>query len=114
MDANEKKTWLKVFIVIIIVAVGLLLFFNFFGSGIMDDEMMGDGMMGGMMGFGWLFMLLPVILVVVLIYALLGRESHDKSSDYESENPLHILKQRYARGNISREDYLRIKKDLYG
>jgi len=108
MDDNEKKIWLKVFIVIIILVGGFLLLFNLFGS-----EMMGDGMMGGMMGFGWLFMLLPIILVAILIYALFNRDSNDTSSNYESENPLDILKQRYASGNISREDYLRIKKDLY-
>ena len=107
MDDNEKKTWLIILIFIIIVAVGLFLFFDVFGSG-----MMGDGMMGGMMGFGWLFMLLPVILVAILIYTLLGRESHDTSSNSESEDPMYILKQRYASGQLSREDYLRIREDI--
>jgi putative membrane protein len=78
--------------------------------------MMGWG--GWMIPWGWI---LIVILVVILIYALAGqgrqRPSEPSSrSDEERklalETPLDILKKRYARGEISREDFEQMKKDL--
>ena len=65
--------------------------------------------MGGMMGFGWLFMFLPVILIIVIIYALLDR---DTVSYYDGEDPMQVLERRYAIGEISRNEYRRIKDDI--
>jgi len=65
--------------------------------------------------WGWI---LIVILVVILIYALAVRPGqHPPSPSSEShgeETPLDILKKRYARGEISREDFEQMKKDLSG
>jgi len=104
MEENEKNRWLKVFFALLIVVISFVLFISLSGYGIM-----GGGMMGGMMGSGWLFMLLPVILIIVLIYALPDRDS---VSYYDGENPMQVLEGRYANGEISRNEYLKIKDDL--
>ncbi len=79
-------------------------------------DMMGWG--GWMIPWGWI---LIVILVVVLIYALAGRGGHRPSDpsrgshmeeQQDLETPLNIVKKRYARGEISREDFEQMKKDL--
>jgi putative membrane protein len=79
-------------------------------------DMMGWG--GWMIPWGWI---LIIILIVVLIYALAGRgmqRPHDfpggsyKGERQDPETPLDILKKRYARGDISREEFEQMKKDL--
>ena len=104
MEENERNSWFKVFIVLLLVVIGFVLFISFFGFGLV-----GGGMMGGMMGFGWPFILLPVILIVVIIYAILDK---DTVSNYHGEDAQQILERRYANGEISRSEYLKIKDDL--
>jgi putative membrane protein len=104
LEENERNSWFKVLIVLLLVVLGFAFFVNFLGFG-----MTNVGMMGGMMRFGWGFLLLPVILIIVLIYALLDRNS---VSYYEGENPMQVLERRYANGEISRNEYLKIKEDL--
>ncbi len=79
-------------------------------------DMMGWG--GWMIPWGWI---LIVILVVILIYALAGRGGQRPSEPSRGshvgekedlETPLDILKKRYARGEISREDFEQMKKDV--
>ncbi|MBC8414665.1 MAG: SHOCT domain-containing protein [Nitrospira sp.] len=64
------------------------------------------------MGFGWFFMmafwLLVILGVIYLISSLLGKGKNTK----KSENTLEILNQRYARGDISRAEYIEKKNDL--
>jgi len=66
------------------------------------------------MGFGMVFMLLFWILVILGIVVLIrwlmmqpsqGRGSRDKA-------PLEIVQERYARGEIDREEYEQKKRDL--
>lgn len=74
-----------------------------------------NGMGGGWgMGFGGPFMLLFWVLVIVAVVVLVkwlvdqsgaGTGSRDKS-------PLGILRERYARGEINREEYEQKRRDL--
>ncbi|MHB0876074.1 MAG: SHOCT domain-containing protein [Anaerolineae bacterium] len=77
-----------------------------------------------MMGTGgWLVMLLLglalVVLVVVLVIALIAAASRGRSGTtagpmvHESA-ALSAARERYARGEISREEFLRIRDDLEG
>ena len=79
----------------------------------------GPGMMGGYgmgWGFGWFFMLLWWALIiagiVVLVRWLAGtsRDSHNIAG----KTALDILKERYARGEINRETYEQMRRDLTG
>ena len=80
---------------------------------------MGRGMMGGydmMYGYGWIYMLLGILFMVgiVLLIVWLVRQSgagNAGSSDRE-ETALDILKKRYAKGEIDKEEFERMKRDL--
>ncbi|MFO7680135.1 MAG: SHOCT domain-containing protein [Chloroflexota bacterium] len=72
--------------------------------------------MGG--GFGWggwivggLVMLLFLCALVVLIYFIV-RSSSSSQSGGGSNDALEILKQRYARGDISKAEYDEMRRDL--
>ncbi|KAA0258821.1 hypothetical protein FHQ18_02405 [Deferribacter autotrophicus] len=74
---------------------------------------------GGGYGFGflgifnmiiWLVILIAVIYAVFyLIKGLASNKSIEKSSSYEA---LNTLKQRYAKGEITKEEFLSMKRDL--
>lgn len=58
-----------------------------------------------MMGFG---LLLPIVLIVVLAYALGWLPARNESRDRQNapgRDALEILRQRYARGEIDREEF---------
>jgi putative membrane protein len=62
----------------------------------------------GMGGFMWLFWLVPIILIVFAVKFF----SDQSGRSNMTETPLEILKKRYARGEINKEDFERLKKDL--
>ncbi|MDD5711781.1 MAG: SHOCT domain-containing protein [Smithellaceae bacterium] len=70
---------------------------------------------GPMMGYGWhwggfmmVFWILIIILIAYLIYGLVK----GKGPGQVSETPLDILKKRYARGELTKEEFEQMKKDL--
>ena len=75
----------------------------------------GYGFMGWMpfMGFFWLVILLLIGAAVMGIFR--GPSAHDRSEKWERRSPgLAILEERYARGEINREEYLQKKSDILG
>lgn len=83
------------------------------------DGGMGSWMMGnwGMGWFGMIVMLLfwgLIIAALVLLIRWLIQNTGDKgrSSLEENSRALNILKERYARGEISRAEFEAMKKDL--
>lgn len=65
----------------------------------MDDH----GWLG--MGWGWLIGLLLIVLLVWVLVRISGRRKAERS-------PLEILKERYAKGEISEEEYEERKAKL--
>lgn len=68
-----------------------------------------------MMGFGGglfmvVFWILVILLIVVLVRALSNRGSEPTTRS--GDQALALLKERYARGELDREQYLQMKADL--
>lgn len=72
----------------------------------------GPGMMGW---FGPLFMITFWIVVAVVLIAVVSwivRTSREDSEAKTEESALDILKKRYAAGEITKDEYEQIKKDI--
>lgn len=80
--------------------------------------MVGFGMMGnygyGVMGYGGMFFnLLFWIIIIVLGYFLIkSLIEHNKAHSVEGKNALNIAKERYAKGEIAKEEFEEIKRNL--
>lgn len=59
---------------------------------------------------GWLMMLAPVLLIIWLFSN--RTRGGNETLKAQGEDPLHILKVRYAKGEIPREEYERMRDDL--
>ncbi|MBS3805878.1 MAG: SHOCT domain-containing protein [Bacteroidales bacterium] len=66
--------------------------------------------MGIGMGWGWIIGLLLLVLVIWLVVRSTGQNA--SSANEPEETALDVLKKRYARGEISKEEYEEKKKDL--
>ncbi|MCF8050293.1 MAG: SHOCT domain-containing protein [Desulfobacterales bacterium] len=76
---------------------------------------MGGGNWGHMMNYGpgGIFMWLLIILVVaVVVYFIFARSRSDSLPPSRQDTPLDILKKRHAKGEITREEFEQLKKDL--
>jgi putative membrane protein len=63
-----------------------------------------------MMGFG---LILTLVVIGAIAYALGWRPQFNQSGPAKmDQTPLEILKARYARGEISREEYEQMRRDL--
>lgn len=71
-------------------------------------HMMGYGSYGGM--FMWLILIIIAGIVIYFIFSQ-GKRTGGPA-DPTQENPVEILRRRYANGEISKEEFDRIKKDL--
>jgi len=79
---------------------------------------MGRGIMGygwGMVGSGWISSLLVLTLVALMAfgaYLLFSSKSEKGSVALPGVKAVEILKDRYAKGEITREEYLRMKEEV--
>ncbi len=64
------------------------------------------------MGFGWLIMVLFWILVIVGIVYIVKLIAGAGKKEGREETALDILKKRYAKGEINKEEFEEKKKDL--
>ena len=68
-----------------------------------------------MMPFGGLFMWIILIVIVVILIAFISKKGSTNSDKYrlpKEETPLDILKKRYAKGEIDKEEFERMKRDI--
>ena len=79
------------------------------------------GMMDGWGGWGGPFHVIFWIVALILIVALVawmfrsGSRGRDSSGRLERRSPgLDVLEERYARGEINRDEYLQKKRDIAG
>lgn len=57
-------------------------------------------------------MILVLLLGMAVVYFLLKKQGESRLVEASRETPLEILKRRYAKGEISREQFEEMKKDL--
>jgi putative membrane protein len=66
-------------------------------------------------GYGGMFMWIIFLIVIgLLIYFIIQSQKTKGHAPTQNESPLDTLKKRYAKGEIAREEYERMKKDLEG
>jgi len=101
--------------VILPLTVGLVTGWEICGYETEEHHMMGPWMMGGF-GFGWLMPIFWIVVVGLLIWAVIaltrgagGSRSQDSA---KQKSALEILKDRYARGEIGKEEFEEKRKDL--
>ena len=64
-------------------------------------------------GYGGMFMWIIFLIVIgLLIYFIVQANKAKGSMSIQKETPLDILKRRYAKGEIVKEEFERMKKDL--
>jgi putative membrane protein len=73
--------------------------------------MMQWGNCGWGMGPGWIFMVIFWVLVLLGV-VFFTRAVRAGKGPVQKETPLDILKKRYAKGEITREEFERMKADL--
>ena len=104
------------------VVVLVVLLFGFLDGGMMGFGGFGPGMMGGYYGgFGYapwwgivmlLFWALVIGGVVLLIGRLVRQGSQTSQGGGREDSSLEILRQRYARGEITKEQFDQMRHDL--
>ena len=69
-----------------------------------------DFMIGGMW-FGWFFWL---VILIVIIWVIVNQLNKGKQGSQlsQSESTLDILKKRYAKGELTKEQFEQMKKDI--
>lgn len=99
-------------LVVLPTVIGLVSGWQYGGWG-----MMGHGMMGGLGGM-WLMPVLWIAVLGLIIWAVAaavqgsGRSGSSESDSGRADSALEVLKRRYARGDIDREEYEARKRDL--
>lgn len=83
----------------------------------MQGGMMDGGMMGGGMGIwmliGWLVPILVLVgLGVLVVWAIRKLAGDSRTARSGDDDALEVARHRYARGEIDREEFRRIRSDL--
>lgn len=129
-DSGRFPTALvAVIAVALAVFIAVVLILLYFSSGPYYGSPYGygwGGMMGGWMGFPMLFMIpIGIIILIIIGYVIYrgvwwgsgccggryGYYGHYRS-DEDRENAMEILRRRYARGEITKEQFEQMKKDV--
>lgn len=69
-------------------------------------------------GFGWIFGVIFWVLFICLVVGLVrwyvsgNRKNNQVVKDESSEKAMNILKERYVKGEISKKEFLEMKKDI--
>ena len=118
---NENDLLTKIMWSASLLSAGLLSTSTAWGhSGGYNDWHMGRWMMGGW-GMGWFGMILMLIfwglvlagIVLLIKWLVQTKAGRERSGLNTGSNAMEILKERYARGEINRDEFESIKKDLF-
>jgi len=79
------------------------------GRGMMGQDMMGQGTTGAWSFLGMIFWIVLIVGIILLIVWLVTRTPGISKRE---ESALEILKKRYAKGEITKQEFEKMKKDL--
>ncbi|SNQ60674.1 SHOCT domain-containing protein [Candidatus Methanoperedens nitratireducens] len=96
MSNKDSTLWITIALLMVVIVL--------FGGGMIG------GMMGSGMGFGAIIMVLFWGAIIWLVISLINAGT--QKSQETPESALAILKKRYARGEITKEQYLEMEKEL--
>ena len=71
-----------------------------------------DGMGGGFMWFGWIFGVIFIGLIIWVVIAIVNKNQNSNQSLPVSETPLDILRRRYAKGEITKDEFDETRRNL--
>lgn len=60
-------------------------------------------------GMGWFMWLIPVAIILIIVYAL---KNNNRQKSKTEDSPFEILKKRYAKGEITKQEFEEKKKDI--
>lgn len=63
------------------------------------------------MEFGWMFIIIFSVFIILGIFHLVNLTTGRRRKGSSEESPLHILKRRYAKGEITKEEFEKMKHD---
>jgi putative membrane protein len=118
---TRKNVGIIIFVVFVLFLAGVFLYREFIPGGGYDGfgygygrHMMGGGGfggfgMGGLMLVFWGLVLLGLILMINWLLTAIRNEKRDDSPYCDA---LHILKSRYAKGEIDREQYEQMRREI--
>ncbi len=64
------------------------------------------------MGFGWIFWVMVIVLIIWAVTNGSKRNQYTRQDFPPHESAIDILKKRYARGEITKEQFEQMKKDI--
>ena len=108
---------IKLSAVIVIAGIHILAT-SVFAHGPEEGYPMGPWMMWWGHGAGWwIFPFIMIVVMLIICFLVFGKRGGRTSwcgfgEHKDKETPLDILKKRYAKGEISKEEFETIKKDL--
>ena len=93
-----------------------IIFHNIFVQWHRYEWDMGPGMIGWGFGWGWYIVMvafwIAVIMGIVFLAQRISKKSVSGHERMKEDSALEILKKRYARGEISKEEFEEKKRDL--
>ncbi|WP_240375649.1 SHOCT domain-containing protein [Bacillus piscicola] len=77
----------------------------------MHGMMNGTGMCGGFFGYGFLWIVIIAAIIAIIVWMRKGSNTTNQSQS-SSSRPLETLKERLAKGEITEDEYDRLKRKL--
>jgi uncharacterized membrane protein len=106
---EKKRNWVWLIIVLVVLIVFLPVLMWMLWGGYMPGTM---GMMGYASGLMFLIPIAFLVLIALGAYYLITESRTIESVPSRGEGALEILKERYAKGEITRKQFLKMKEAL--